>query len=189
LGTLIVAKSKSTSPRTVYFFNSAIELLQSLPKPPDHAKAPRGGFVFWHDGGLPYRQFGTLWWQVVRELLGSPVRDHDLRHFYAWLCLRRGGSIAALKSQLGHADISAMQQYAKIADDLAHWDLAMMGERKPDIGREQFDVHFSFDKCGPFLGRREAQARARKLFANIRSDRGSETGLDAEVRNLRFEAA
>ncbi|HEV2160672.1 MAG TPA: site-specific integrase [Stellaceae bacterium] len=188
-GILIVVKSKSTNPRTVHLFKSAIELLQSLPKPPDHATAPRGGFVFWHDEGLPYRQFGTSWWQVVHELLGSPVRDHDLRHFYAWLYLRRGGSIAGLKSQLGHADIATTDQYAKIADDLAHWDLVVMGERKPDIGRAQFDVRFSFGKCGPFLSRREAQARSRKLFATIRNDKRSQADVESTGAHPRVDAA
>lgn len=186
-GTLFVAKSKSTSPRTVHLFNSAIELLRALPKPPNHHSAPRGGYVFWHEDGLPYRQFGTHWWQIVRELLGSDVRDHDLRHFYAWLYLRRGGSIAGLQSQLGHADISTTQQYAKIADDLAHWDLVVMGERTPALGREQFDVRFSFERAGPFLSGREAQARSRKLFVELRKRRISTNS--AEGKDIRPKSA
>jgi len=86
------------------------------------------------------------------------VRDYDI------------ANIPELKIEIRVPSVLEIQIiiHAKIADDLARWDLVMMGERKPEIGREQFDVRFSFDKCGSFLDSREAQARSRKLFAEIR---------------------
>jgi hypothetical protein len=68
---------------------------------------------------------------------------------------------------------------------LAHWDLVMMGERKTEIGREQFEVRFSFDRCGPFLDSRKAQARPRKLFAEIRQD---SMGSPIESEKSRLES-
>jgi hypothetical protein len=99
------------------------------------------------------------------------VRDHDLRHFFAWLYLRRGGSLEGLMGQMGHADIATTQQYAHMASDLGHWDLVMMGERVATVPRsEHFDFRFSFEKCGPFVGAREAQARSRRLYAQLRAE-------------------
>jgi integrase len=170
-GSLIVPKSKSNSPRTVHLFKSATEILRSLPKPPNHESHPRGGYIFWHGDGLPYSQFGSFWWEKVTNFLQMGVRDHDLRHFFAWLYLRRGGSLEGLMGQMGHADIATTQQYAHMASDLGHWDLVMMGERVTTVPRpEQFDFRFSFEKCGPFVGAREAQARSRRLYAQLRAE-------------------
>jgi hypothetical protein len=95
------------------------------------------------------------------------VRDHDLRHFFAWLYLRRGGSLEGLMGQMGHADIATTQQYAHMASDLGHWDLVMMGERVATVPRsEHFDFRFSFEKCGPFVG---AARRRRGPGASTRS--------------------
>ena len=49
--------------------------------------------------------------------------------------------------------------------------MVMMGERVATVPRsEQFDVRFSFEKCGPFVGAREAQARSRRLYAQLRAE-------------------
>jgi hypothetical protein len=72
---------------------------------------------------------------------------------------------------MGHADIATTQQYAHMASDLGHWDLVMMCERVATVPRsEQFDVRFSFEKCAPFVAAREAQARSRRLYAQLRAE-------------------
>jgi integrase len=168
-GTITVPKSKTSSPRIIHLFQSALELLRSLPKPPNHDTHPRGGYVFWHDGGRAFEGFASTYRRIVHDLLGLTPRDHDLRHFFAWLYLRRGGKIAALKSQMGHKKIETTEQYAHIADDLAHFDLVVMGDRPAVANPEQFDVRFNFEKSGPFVDGAELHARSVRRFAEIRA--------------------
>lgn len=138
---LIVTKSKSSRPRTVKLFDSAIEIYRSIPKP------PKGDFVFWHDDGDPYAKFSSDFRDHANKLGLTSIRNHDMRHFYAWLYLRRGGSLEGLKIQLGHTTKQVTELYGHLAADLAHLDLIRMGEPVAELVTN-FDVSFSFAKCG-----------------------------------------
>lgn len=138
---LIVTKSKSSRPRTVLLWKSALEIVKGIPKP------PKGDALFWHDEGEKYGKFSSDFREHADKLGFEEIRDHDLRHFYAWLFLRRGGTLEGLKVQMGHTTKQITELYAHLAGDIAALDLARMGEvvAKPAT---DFDVRFGFDKCG-----------------------------------------
>lgn len=178
--TITIPKSKTSWPRTIHLYNAAIEILESLPRPPDHLTAPRGGYIFWHDDGEPFAGFPSTWGRIVHDLLGYETNDHHLRHFAAWLYLRRGGRLVGLKSFLGHRKGETTEQYAHIADDIQHYDLIIMGERPPLKDPEQFNIRFDFGKSGPpSLAGAELKARSLAIFSEIRSRRVIEL-LDSE---------
>lgn len=169
--TLTIPKSKTNWPRTVHLYQSAIEILESLPKPPDHLTAPRGGYIFWHGDGETYANFPSMWGHIVHDLLGLDMTDHNLRHFAAWLYLRRGGRLVGLKDMLGHKKSETTEQYAHIAEDLQRYDLIVMGERPAVANPEQFNVRFSFEKSGPILEGAELKERSARVHGEIRRRR------------------
>ena len=141
---IIVTKSKSSRPRTILLFGSVIEMLKDIPR---HSASD---YVFWHGSkGERYRRFANQWKSFTKRL-GLPIRDHDLRHFYAWLYLRRGGPLEGLKIQMGHAEIKTTEQYAHLKSDIAELDLARMGEEVVTKVVTPTDITFSFDKCGSY---------------------------------------
>jgi integrase len=172
---LIVNKSKIHLRREVLLFDEAIEILDRLPKPPNHLSDPKGGFVFWHldkDGhATNYKRFANQWRSFVQSVpdLDRNIRDHDLRHFYAWLYLKKGGRLEGLMMQMGHLSVETTRQYSHMAAHLAEFDLTVMGY---EVVTEPFDfsLQFSYEKCGGFLSPREAQARTRRIRAAIRAN-------------------
>lgn len=189
---LIVKKSKIHLRREVLLFDEAIEVLDGLPKPPDHLSDPSGGFVFWHLGtdGHPtnYKRFANQWRSFLKSVprLDRNIRDHDLRHFYAWLYLKKGGRLEGLMMQLGHLSVETTRHYSHMATHLAEFDLLVMGYKVVTESLD-FSLQFSYEKCGGFLSPREAQARTRRIRAAIRtkqaeSMRGSKIAIKA--RNI-----
>jgi integrase len=166
--------TKNRVSRIVVMFDHVYEILSALPKPPDHETRRDGGFVFWHldAKGNPtnYKRFANQW-RSFREWAGldRDIRDHDLRHFYAWYYMRRGGRIDGLQTQMGHLTREMTQFYAQLAADIARRDLEMMGEAvatKADTAIQK--LTFSFERCGPFGSPREIQALTRRKRDEIR---------------------
>ncbi|MEG3619824.1 site-specific integrase [Magnetovibrio sp. PR-2] len=137
-GRIIIPKSKSSSPRTVFLFKSAKKILQDLPR------SPKGDFVFWHGDGHRYKRFANQWKSFTKRL-GLPVRDHDLRHFYAHLYLMKGGTLHGLKEQLGHKWFETTLQYAHLSNEHIESEMERMGEYQPDK-KPNVDVKFEFPK-------------------------------------------
>jgi integrase len=167
--------TKTRISRTVVMFDFVYELLSALPKPPDHEQRQDGGYVFWHldDDGNPtnYKRFASQW-RSFREWanLDRDIRDHDLRHFYAWYYMRRGGRVEGLQTQMGHLTRKMTEFYAQLQADIARRDLEMMGEAvgtKADTGITAF--RFNFDKCGAFGSPREMQWMTRRKRDEIRA--------------------
>lgn len=70
----------------------------------------RSDFVFWHDEGLPYRNFASRF-AALAVLAGVAFRCHDLRHKFAIEYLRAKGDIYKLSRILGHASVKTTEIY------------------------------------------------------------------------------
>jgi integrase len=64
-------------------------------------------------------RFGEVWRPaVVKAGLRKGTRFHDLRHYYASLLIRRGASVKAVQSRLGHASATeTLNTYAHLWPD------------------------------------------------------------------------
>jgi integrase len=87
------------------------------------AEFPPGerGLIFTNERGRPMRRnrFGEVWRPaVVKAGLREGTRFHDLRHYYASLLIRRGASVKAVQSRLGHASATeTLNTYAHLWPD------------------------------------------------------------------------
>lgn len=133
---IIIPKSKSTSPRTVMLFKTAKKILEDLPKP------PKEDYVFWHGEGERYKRFANQWKSFTKRL-ELPVRDHDLRHFYAHLYLMKGGTLHGLKEQMGHKWFETTLQYTHLNNGHLENEMEKMGEYEPDNSIDA-NVEFTF---------------------------------------------
>ena len=133
---IIVPKSKTSSPRAVVLFIVAKKLLEDLPKP------PKGDYVFWHYDGERYKQFSSQWSSYVKRL-ELPIRDHDLRHYFAKLHTMKGGTLGTLKEQMGHKWYETTLQYAHLSNDLVENEMRKMGEYEHETNYDA-NVEFTF---------------------------------------------
>ena len=118
---LVISKTKTSSPRSVVMFKEAVKILKALPKP------PKGDYVFWHGDGERYKRFANQWKSFTKRLK-IPVRDHDLRHFYANLYLTKGGTLPILMLQMGHKNYETTLQYSHLSTDNTKQELIRMRE-------------------------------------------------------------
>jgi integrase len=80
----------------------------------------RGGFVFTIDGNPVTRQvFGHLWRPVVRSAgLPDGTGFHSLRHYFASLLIRHGGSVKTVQARLRHASaVETLDTYSHLWPD------------------------------------------------------------------------
>jgi integrase len=106
-----IPMSKSGKPRTVPLSQTAVQLLETVPR----------------FEGCPYvvpnpqtkQPFRSIWgsWKVAREQAGLPdCRVHDLRHSAASNAIAAGTSIWVVSRWLGHSKVTTTQRYAHVAD-------------------------------------------------------------------------
>lgn len=116
-----LTKTKTSRARVVTLSPQARGLYQGLPRAPHN-----GPYVFWHGGsaaaetpaGSRYTnvssRFHGLCLRAQQQAGGAdftPMRFHDLRHYYAVHYLQDGGSIYDLQQQLGHRSIRTTEIY------------------------------------------------------------------------------
>jgi integrase/recombinase XerD len=102
-------------------FEDGFEVFRSLPV------SLSAKWLFWHDGGKPYRQVSSRFAAIVKSVMVEaqkeaqlagrdepdfrPFRFHDLRHVHAVRWLKSGRSIYDLQGRLGHASIKTTEIY------------------------------------------------------------------------------
>ena len=95
---------------------------------------PRDGRVF------RTRSIRTAFENAVDAAAIQDFRLHDCRHSFASWFMMRGGSLLALKSILGHADLTMTQRYAHLAADHLRSEMAKTEratERAPERATTQ----------------------------------------------------
>lgn len=113
---LIIRRGKGSKMREVVFGNKTVELfksLRNLSQPPHKSNR-----LFIGQRG-PLTRFGIhqrfAYWRQ-RLSLSQASGIHQLRHSYATNLLNAGIDLAALKEQLGHANISTTSVYLHLSD-------------------------------------------------------------------------
>lgn len=99
-----------TGAKDVQIGESAIEVLESIPRLPDNP------YVF--HGRLPGKCWTDLQrpWERIRERAGIPdVRIHDLRHTFASIAVNMGESLPMISKLLGHTQLKTTERYAHVA--------------------------------------------------------------------------
>jgi len=121
---ITVQKGKGSKQRIVPMSLSFRKVIFKFLRTEPH---PRSEYVFSTRDGAPqtYRNaVRTL--KDIGKSVGAPnIRFHLLRHQWATHYLRSGGSVALLRKQLGHADLSTVLTYEHIASS----DLLKVHER------------------------------------------------------------
>lgn len=111
--------TKNNEPRIIPLFPSLRNTLEDW-----CARAPCE-YVFSHyseleNAHVKYISFSS-WWRRARDRAGvKDVRIHDLRHTFASWWAQKGGSMAALKEMLGHADLRMVDRYAHLNSEAQH---------------------------------------------------------------------
>jgi len=108
--TVPATRSKSKKPRLIPLSDAAIELLQSLPRPPDMP------WVFFNPRtGKPPVSIFYAWDTIRRRVQLSDVRLHDLRHSYASFLINAGRTLYEVQRLLGHHDPKVTMRYAHLS--------------------------------------------------------------------------
>ena len=108
--TVPATRSKSKKPRLIPLSDAAIELLQSLPRPPDMP------WVFFNPRtGKPPVSIFYAWDSIRRRAQLSDVRLHDLRHSYASFLINAGRTLYEVQRLLGHHDPKVTMRYAHLS--------------------------------------------------------------------------
>jgi integrase len=150
---VVLAKTKTSSPRVVPLSEAALAVLAGTPR---HPTSP---FVFWHGEGVRYTRFANSFVLIARRA-GVPFRCHDLRHRFASEFLMATGDIAALQRILGHKTVSMTMRYSHLATRHLHRAMA------------------EFDRSGAPQDEGRAHAEAGTSDRHPRPDgRGSEDGI------------
>jgi len=105
-----IPKTKNGKPRYVPLSNSAMQLLEAIPK---FNESP---FVFTNPKtNKPYTRFYKSWDTARRSVGLSDVRIHDLRHSFASFLVNSGRTIYEVQKILGHSDVRVTQRYAHLS--------------------------------------------------------------------------
>jgi integrase len=108
--TVPATRSKSKKPRLIPLSDAAIELLQSLPRPPDMP------WVFFNPRtGKPPVSIFYAWDTIRRRAQLSDLRLHDLRHSYASFLINAGRTLYEVQRLLGHHDPKVTMRYAHLS--------------------------------------------------------------------------
>jgi integrase/recombinase XerD len=103
-----LVRTKTNRPRVISLMGPILEEAEAV-----LATVPRylnSNYFFWHDEGLPYRNFASNYAQQKKNHKFA-FRFHDLRHKFAVDYLRRGGNIYDLQRILGHSSIKTTEIY------------------------------------------------------------------------------
>ena len=108
-----LTRTKTSRPRVIPLAGPLLEEAEAvLAGVPQYLNS---SYFFWHDEGLPYRNFASNYAQQKLDHKFT-FRFHDLRHKFAVDYLQRGGNIYDLQRILGHSSIKTTELY------LAHLD-------------------------------------------------------------------
>ena len=107
---LTVPLSKSGKPRYISLSDSAVDLLNSLPREKD---VP---WVFFNPKTKKPLVSIFCAWDSIRKKAGIPeVRIHDLRHSFASFLVNSGRSLYEVQKLLGHYDPKVTMRYAHLS--------------------------------------------------------------------------
>ncbi len=161
---LTVPLSKSGKPRHISLSDSAIQLLESL---------PRQAGVDWlfHKTGTntPRKSIATAW-ASIRENANIPdVRVHDLRHSFASFLVNQGRSLYEVQRLLGHANSKTTMRYAHLSQQALVEAANVVGRvvsasqaPAPEAKPPQRQAP---PKPAPMRAEEQLQRRAKKLFS------------------------
>ncbi len=112
-GLLLLPDSK-TGKKAIVLSTHARKLLEELPRQPGNLYVICG-----HKEGSHLVNLQKPWRRIRKRAGLDDVRLHDLRHTFASLAARQGGSLPKIGALLGHTQSQTTQRYAHLlADDL-----------------------------------------------------------------------
>ncbi|MGG1880623.1 tyrosine-type recombinase/integrase [Paenibacillus cisolokensis] len=108
--------AKTRVSRTLPLSHQTVKVIQELldRRPKEFAKMP----IFCSREGTPLTRF--TWGDRMEhysKMLGVKIRPYDLRHSYATMFLRGGGSPLALQRGLGHTDLTMTKRYVHLTNN------------------------------------------------------------------------